>query len=406
MGARRSPLWQPGRAGRRRTGGARTGRAGQVVPDPECATDSESGGDSEGLQAVSRSVCVSSLPPDEQSRTQLALLSFSPFSPFLLLSPPLLASYPQPSSTPTVTPALPLSSPPPTPVFPNSNTPSRSCRIRTRGRCMTSWARRGWGRSGRLGSGGRPRQKYVFAFFRGLKGRTKERRSREGDGESRAALANRASHADEVFAFTQLRAEYERMNRESLEKNVEALVKSRVRLALFLHSLPSLLRLPVSSCCTDTTLLTGRPHHRFRRPRRLPLLIGTITTHRRSRRRPRPLGMATTTNSASKAVRPQALLYRSSLHSSLPSSEGGTDDREEEQTPINPATNLVVTSQLAARNGAGAGNLIFKLQHNPSSKLSLEVCCSSLLTAGLLVLTKESLHRRSAPPSSVPALSP
>lgn len=42
-------------------------------------------------------------------------------------------------------------------------------------------------------------------------------------------------------------------------------------------------------------------------------------------------------------------------------------------TPISPSTALVATTQVLARQGQGAGNVLLKLQHNPSSKLSLEV---------------------------------
>lgn len=47
------------------------------------------------------------------------------------------------------------------------------------------------------------------------------------------------------------------------------------------------------------------------------------------------------------------------------------------QTPVNPTTSVVLTSQLLARQGVGAGNVLAKVLWNPSSKLSTEV--SSLL---------------------------
>lgn len=42
-------------------------------------------------------------------------------------------------------------------------------------------------------------------------------------------------------------------------------------------------------------------------------------------------------------------------------------------TPLTPTTALVATTQVTARQGSGAGNLLLKLQHTPSQRLSLEM---------------------------------
>lgn len=42
-------------------------------------------------------------------------------------------------------------------------------------------------------------------------------------------------------------------------------------------------------------------------------------------------------------------------------------------TPISPSTAIVATTQVLARQGQGGGNVMLKLQHNPSSRLSLEI---------------------------------
>lgn len=115
--------------------------------------------------------------------------------------------------------------------------------------------------------------------------------------------------------------------------------------------------------------------------------------------------MAATPNYPGEAVYLEALFYGAS--SLLPFVETGELTRpiSHSQTPINPATNLVVTSQLAARNGAGAGNLLFKLQHNPSSRLQLEVRFPSFFTPARYLFHAGG-QRRSVPPSSDPVPSP
>ncbi|KAM0749395.1 DnaJ-domain-containing protein [Meredithblackwellia eburnea MCA 4105] len=47
-------------------------------------------------------------------------------------------------------------------------------------------------------------------------------------------------------------------------------------------------------------------------------------------------------------------------------------------TPINPNTSVILTSQLLSRNSVGAGNVLIKLQHRPSSKLQLELGTTAL----------------------------
>lgn len=42
-------------------------------------------------------------------------------------------------------------------------------------------------------------------------------------------------------------------------------------------------------------------------------------------------------------------------------------------TPITAATSVVMTTQMLSRDGKGGGNLLVKVNHRPSSKLSLEV---------------------------------
>lgn len=42
-------------------------------------------------------------------------------------------------------------------------------------------------------------------------------------------------------------------------------------------------------------------------------------------------------------------------------------------TPVTAATSVVLTSQMLARQGVGAGNMLIKVVHRPSSKISLEV---------------------------------
>ena len=42
-------------------------------------------------------------------------------------------------------------------------------------------------------------------------------------------------------------------------------------------------------------------------------------------------------------------------------------------TPINSSTAVILTSQVVARQGVGAGNFILKLQHNPTSQLNFEI---------------------------------
>ncbi|GAA5865759.1 hypothetical protein JCM1840_003250 [Sporobolomyces johnsonii] len=116
----------------------------------------------------------------------------------------------------------------------------------------------------------------------------------------------------------ELRAEYERLNRQQLEANLENLVKSKGELTITSDA-------RILFLSDDERIRLGGPED-FSPLQRLQ----SISTR-------------------------QLFLKHSFV------------------TPINPATSIVLTSQLLARQGAGAGNMLIKLQHNPSSKLSLEI---------------------------------
>lgn len=121
-----------------------------------------------------------------------------------------------------------------------------------------------------------------------------------------------------VFCHTQLRAEFERLNRQQLEQNVENLVKSKGELTVL----------------SDARVL-------FLSDAELERLGG-----------PEKLGLA----QRLQTVQQRQIFLKHNF-----------------TTPISPSTALVATTQVLARQGQGAGNVLLKLQHNPSSKLSLEV---------------------------------
>lgn len=116
----------------------------------------------------------------------------------------------------------------------------------------------------------------------------------------------------------QLRAEFERLNRQQLEQNVENLVKSKGELTV------------VSDA--RVLFLSDAELERLGGPEKLALVQRLQTVQQR-----------------------QIFLKHTFT------------------TPISPSTALVATTQVLARQGQGAGNLLLKLQHNPSSKLSLEL---------------------------------
>ncbi|GAA5990710.1 hypothetical protein JCM11641_008472 [Rhodosporidiobolus odoratus] len=120
----------------------------------------------------------------------------------------------------------------------------------------------------------------------------------------------------------ELRAEYERLNRQQIEQNIEQMVRSKGDLTIISDARVAFLS------PSEFARLTGEPEENL-----------ALSAYQRIQ-----------------TIQAKQLVLKHSF-----------------TTPVNPATNLVVTSQLVARNGQGAGNLLFKLQHNPSSKLQLEV---------------------------------
>ncbi|GAA5899534.1 hypothetical protein JCM8208_000584 [Rhodotorula glutinis] len=116
----------------------------------------------------------------------------------------------------------------------------------------------------------------------------------------------------------ELRAEYERTNRQQLEQNIENLVRSKGELTIVSDARVCFLRE------ADLERLGG--------PEKLGPLqrLQTITQR-------------------------QVFLKHSYT------------------TPLTPTTALVATTQVTARQGSGAGNLLLKLQHTPSQRLSLEM---------------------------------
>ncbi|CEQ39371.1 SPOSA6832_00882, partial [Sporobolomyces salmonicolor] len=115
----------------------------------------------------------------------------------------------------------------------------------------------------------------------------------------------------------ELRAEYERLNRQQLEANLENLVKSKGELTITSDA-------RILFLSDDERIRLGGPEDLSPMQR-----LQSISTRQ--------------------------LFLKHSF------------------TPINPATSIVLTSQLLARQGVGAGNMLIKLQHNLSSKLSLEI---------------------------------
>ncbi|GAA5895456.1 hypothetical protein JCM6882_006258 [Rhodosporidiobolus microsporus] len=120
----------------------------------------------------------------------------------------------------------------------------------------------------------------------------------------------------------ELRAEYERLNREKLEQSIEQLVKSKGDLTIVSDARVCFLSR------SELARLSGE----------------------------REEDLALSILQRLQTVQAKQLVLKHSF-----------------TTPVNPSTNLILTSQLLARNGQGAGNLLFKLQHNPSSKLQLEI---------------------------------
>ncbi|GAA5870357.1 hypothetical protein JCM8547_006613 [Rhodosporidiobolus lusitaniae] len=120
----------------------------------------------------------------------------------------------------------------------------------------------------------------------------------------------------------ELRAEYERLNRQQLEQNVEQLVRSKGDLTIISDARVAFLS------PAELSRLTGEPEE----------------------------DLALSILDRLQTIQAKQFVLKHSFN-----------------TPITPATNVVITSQLLARNGAGGGNLLFKLQHNPSSKLQLEI---------------------------------
>ncbi|GAA6024573.1 hypothetical protein JCM10207_008657 [Rhodosporidiobolus poonsookiae] len=134
----------------------------------------------------------------------------------------------------------------------------------------------------------------------------------------------------------ELRAEYERLNRQQLEQNVEQLVKSKGDLTILSDARVAFLS------SSELSRLTGEPEE----------------------------DLALSLLQRAQTVQAKQLVLKHSF-----------------TTPVNPSTNVVVTSQLLARNGAGAGNLLFKIQHSPSSKLQLEIGTTLLRPRALTVKT-------------------
>ncbi|GAA5847146.1 hypothetical protein JCM3766R1_001726 [Sporobolomyces carnicolor] len=116
----------------------------------------------------------------------------------------------------------------------------------------------------------------------------------------------------------ELRAEYEKLNRQQLEANLENLVRSRGEVTI--------------TSDARVMLLSDEERIKYGGPREFSLIerIQSVSTR-------------------------QLFLKHSFT------------------TPINPATALILTSQIVARQGVGAGNFIVKLQHNPTSRLNFEI---------------------------------
>ncbi|KDE04263.1 hypothetical protein MVLG_05291 [Microbotryum lychnidis-dioicae p1A1 Lamole] len=116
----------------------------------------------------------------------------------------------------------------------------------------------------------------------------------------------------------ELRAEFERLGRKQLQVDVERLIRSKGEL----------------TCATDARVLFLPDEHRrkFGGPPDMSLWqkMSTVSTR-------------------------QMFLKHSFVN------------------PISPSTTVVLTSQLLARQGTGAGNLLAKILYNPNSKLSLEI---------------------------------
>lgn len=117
---------------------------------------------------------------------------------------------------------------------------------------------------------------------------------------------------------TKFRAEFERLNRQQLEQNVENLVKSKGELTVLSDA--------------RVLFLSDSELERLGGPDKLGLVQRLQTVQQR-----------------------QIFLKHNFT------------------TPISPSTAIVATTQVLARQGQGAGNLLLKLQHNPSSKVSLEI---------------------------------
>ncbi|GAA5899937.1 J domain-containing protein [Sporobolomyces salmoneus] len=116
----------------------------------------------------------------------------------------------------------------------------------------------------------------------------------------------------------ELRAEYEKLNRQQLEANLESLVRSRGEITI--------------TSDARVMLLSDEERIKYGGPQDFGLIdrIQSVSTR-------------------------QLFLKHSFT------------------TPINPATALILTSQIVARQGVGAGNFIVKLQHNPTSRLNFEI---------------------------------
>ncbi|SCV69184.1 BQ2448_2204 [Microbotryum intermedium] len=116
----------------------------------------------------------------------------------------------------------------------------------------------------------------------------------------------------------ELRAEFERLGRKQLEADVERLIKSKGEL----------------TCTTDARVLFLPDEHRRKLggPPDMTLWQKMSTVNTR-----------------------QLFLKHSFVN------------------PISPSTTVMLTSQLLARQGVGAGNVLAKVLYNPTSRLSLEV---------------------------------
>ncbi|GAA6049156.1 hypothetical protein JCM3770_003282 [Rhodotorula araucariae] len=116
----------------------------------------------------------------------------------------------------------------------------------------------------------------------------------------------------------ELRAEYERMNREKLEQSVENLVKSKGELTVISDA--------------RVCFLSNSELERLGGPEKLGVVDRL------------------------QSIAQRQLFLKHTF-----------------TTPLSPATALVATTQVTARQGSGAGNMLLKLQHNPSSRLALEL---------------------------------